>query len=216
LTRKIGIGRAGVPPAPERSEQQLLAGCEVGPTTKVCPLCLLPEGVGEGAVEFGICRARADGKNLYCKNCIRTKVTASRRALKEYRAARKTRQLDLLEGNEERVARLVAHSRFLTPVDRVRKALRQGAVTQKEIRRQAGLGDDQVTDALAELLLWTREVETRVVDGERHYVLSNAKAAIVSSEPAEFLPERKPDVRAGFASITELMPSRITGERKAG
>ena len=39
--------------------------------------------------EFGVCRARKDGRNLYCKSCIRKKVTESRRALKEYRSARK-------------------------------------------------------------------------------------------------------------------------------
>src|SRR6195256_2367758 len=39
--------------------------------------------------EFGVCRARKDGRNLYCKSCIRNKVTQSRRALKEYKSARK-------------------------------------------------------------------------------------------------------------------------------
>src|SRR5437773_5596863 len=52
---------------------------------KNCPICSqhLPLS------EFGVCRARKDGRNLYCKSCIRKKVTESRRALKEYRSARK-------------------------------------------------------------------------------------------------------------------------------
>src|ERR1700737_4742989 len=52
--------------------------------TKHCPICsqVLP------LTEFGICRARKDGHNLYCRGCIRKKVTDSRRALKAYRSIR--------------------------------------------------------------------------------------------------------------------------------
>src|ERR687883_1001376 len=57
----------------------------LAPDVKHCPICSndLP------ITEFGICRARKDGRNLYCKSCIRQKVTQSRRALKEYKSARK-------------------------------------------------------------------------------------------------------------------------------
>ncbi len=50
-----------------------------------CPICSQQLPLSE----FGVCRARKDGRNLYCKSCIRKKVTESRRALKEYRSARK-------------------------------------------------------------------------------------------------------------------------------
>jgi hypothetical protein len=52
--------------------------------TKQCPICaqvLL-------LTEFGICRSRKDGHNLYCRGCIRKKVTDSRRALKAYKSIR--------------------------------------------------------------------------------------------------------------------------------
>ncbi len=38
--------------------------------------------------EFGICRERKNGRNLYCKICIRQKINAHRAALREYKAAR--------------------------------------------------------------------------------------------------------------------------------
>src|SRR5947208_1960404 len=51
---------------------------------KTCPRCeeSLPLS------EFGICRARKDGLNLYCKRCIRQKIALSRAALREYKNAR--------------------------------------------------------------------------------------------------------------------------------
>src|SRR6266849_5896015 len=51
---------------------------------KRCPRCeeLLPLS------EFGVCRARKDGLNLYCKRCIRQKIALSRQALREYKKAR--------------------------------------------------------------------------------------------------------------------------------
>src|SRR5438094_8396102 len=51
---------------------------------KRCPRCeeSLPLS------EFGLCRARKDGLNLYCKRCIRQKIALSRQALREYKNAR--------------------------------------------------------------------------------------------------------------------------------
>src|ERR1700741_5377998 len=51
---------------------------------KKCPRCeeSLPLS------EFGVCRARKDGLNLYCKRCIRQKIALSRQALREYKKAR--------------------------------------------------------------------------------------------------------------------------------
>src|SRR5205085_11048363 len=51
---------------------------------KRCPRCeeALPLS------EFGVCRARKDGLNLYCKRCIRQKISLSRQALREYKKAR--------------------------------------------------------------------------------------------------------------------------------
>ncbi len=60
---------------------------EFMPDAKQCPICsqVLP------LTEFGICRARKDGRNLYCKDCIRQKVTESRRALKAYKSVSRGR-----------------------------------------------------------------------------------------------------------------------------
>src|SRR6186713_3381907 len=69
---------------------------ELPPNVKHCPICSLDLRI----TEFGICRARKDGRNLYCKSCIRQKVTQSRRALKEYKSARKryiSQQVDIAE-----------------------------------------------------------------------------------------------------------------------
>ena len=63
---------------------------------KHCPICAQELPIAE----FGVCRARKDGRNLYCKSCIRNKVTQSRRALKEYKSARKryiSQQIELSE-----------------------------------------------------------------------------------------------------------------------
>src|SRR6476659_2297792 len=69
---------------------------ELAPYVKHCPICTQELPISE----FGICRARKDGRNLYCKSCIRNKVTQSRRALKEYKSARQkyiARQVELSE-----------------------------------------------------------------------------------------------------------------------
>src|SRR5437762_14160042 len=105
---------------------------------KRCPRCeeSLP------LLEFGVCRARKDGLNLYCKRCIRQKIAHSRQALREYKSARikhgtnavSTRPrvaIDATSGlSPRRIARLL---RKLSPADRVREAIRCGARTQEEL-----------------------------------------------------------------------------------
>src|SRR6266480_5455343 len=60
---------------------ELVAGLS---NIKKCPICAkdLP------LTEYGVCRARKDGRNLYCKSCIRKKVSESRRAFKAYKTVR--------------------------------------------------------------------------------------------------------------------------------
>lgn len=185
--------------------------CEVV-AGKLCPICsqTLPLS------EFGVCRARKDGRNLYCKSCIRRKVTESRRALKEYKTARKkyvaeavaeTAEL-LLEGNP-----IPAHSygRFagrLSPVERVREAIKNGARTQKEIAHETKLGKDEIGDALANLLLWTREVRTEVIDNTRMYFLNECQDGLTPQPESALLPKRKRDVPSSFSALHGLMPGR--------
>src|SRR5918993_2065262 len=147
------------------------------PQVKQCPICSNDLPISE----FGICRARKDGRNLYCKSCIRQKVTQSRRALKEYKSARKkyiSQQIDIAEllsadssGSVQYPAKAMSK---LSPVERVRDSIRRGARTQREIALDTKLGKDEIGDALANLLLWTREIRTQVVDNTRTYYLNDA------------------------------------------
>ena len=180
------------------------------PEVKHCPICANDLPISE----FGICRARKDGRNLYCKSCIRQKVTQSRRALKEYKTARRkyiAQQVDIAEllsadpsGSTQYPAKAMSK---LSPVERVRDAIRRGSKTQREIAQETKLGKDEIGDALANLLLWTHEIRTQVVDNTRLYFLNDsAESATVDDGPR--LPARKRDVPSSFSSLQGLMPGR--------
>src|SRR5882762_6013101 len=115
---------------------------------KHCPICSQQLPLSD----FGVCRARKDGRNLYCKSCIRKKVTDSRRALKEYRSARKRyvsqpppehswSQADGDSQSSPNYTRLLSK---LSPIERVREAIRKGARTQREIAQETRLGKDEI------------------------------------------------------------------------
>ena len=175
--------------------------------TKNCPICSqqLP------SAEFGVCRARKDGRNLYCKSCIRKKVTDSRKALKEYRSARKRHvgQADdaMLDGDaSSSYPRILSK---LSPVERVLEAIKKGATTQKEIAQETRLGKDEIGDALANLLLWTREIKTQMVNNIRVYSLNESSpAALREREEILNAPQRKRDVPSSFSALQGLMPGR--------
>jgi hypothetical protein len=175
-------------------------------STKNCPICSqeLP------LAEFGVCRARKDGRNLYCKSCIRKKVTESRRALKEYRSARK-RYVSQPLGDCSGLSDGSNYPRILSkmsPVERVREAIRKGARTQKEIAQETRLGKDEIGDAIANLLLWTREIKTEVVDNTRRYSLNESAEAVMLREEKLAVPRRKRDVPSSFSALQGLMPGR--------
>ena len=185
---------------------------EAAVSRKNCPICTqdLP------LAEFGVCRARKDGRNLYCKSCIREKVTNSRRALKEYRSARKRYVSPTLPeqawatqsgGTTTPPASYTRLLSKLSPVERVREAIRKGARTQKEIAQETRLGKDEIGDALANLLLWTREIKTQIIDNNRHYFI-NESADMPIREEALNLPTRKGDVPSSFSTIQGLMPGK--------
>jgi len=189
--------------------------------TRHCPICaqVLP------LTEFGICRARKDGHNLYCRVCIRKKVTESRRALKEYKSIRDqypagrmvTAEVeprgkddlnsDLPPGQLHYVTRQLNR---MTPAERVREAIRKGARTQKEIAQGTKLGKDEIGDALANLLLWTREIRTEVIDNTRRYLINEAAAQpeFADQDYAANLPPRKHDVPSSFSALPDLMPGK--------
>ena len=187
-----------------REEKQLM------PDVKTCPICSLELPISE----FGICRARKDGRNLYCKSCIRTKVTQSRRALKEYKTARKKYISQQVEMSELLGGDSSAGGHYspkpaskLSPVERVRDSIRRGARTQREIAQDTKLGKDEIGDALANLLLWTREIRTRVVDNTRLYFLNDSVEANEVEDGAR-LPPRKRDVPSSFSCLQGLMPGK--------
>lgn len=183
---------------------------QLSPDVKRCPICSKDLPISE----FGICRARKDGRNLYCKSCIREKVTKSRRALKEYKSARRkyiSQNIeipDLLSDDSSGSAQYPAKSLSkLSPVERVRDAIRRGSRTQREIAQETKLGKDEIGDALANLLLWTHEIRTRVVDNTRLYFL-NDQAETTTDDDGPRLPDRKRDVPSSFSCLHGLMPGR--------
>lgn len=179
---------------------------------KNCPICSRQLPLSE----FGICRARKDGRNLYCKSCIRKKVTDSRRALKEYRSARKRylsqpvseNGMHLLDGESSASTNYPRILSKLSPVERVREAIKKGARTQKEIGQETRLGKDEIGDAIANLLLWTREIKTQVIDNNRHYFINESSEALMVREEGLNIPQRKRDVPSSFSALEGLMPGR--------
>lgn len=183
--------------------------------TKDCPLCNQALSLSE----FGICRARKDGRNLYCKSCIRKKVTDSRQALREYKSARKRYvTLQALESNDMSLADSESHAAGhhvtrvvskLSPVERVREAIRKNARTQKEIGQETKLGKDEIGDALANLLLWTHEIRTQVIGNTRMYFINeSSEMAFSQAEGGPKIPRRKPDVPSSFSALQGLMPGK--------
>ncbi len=182
---------------------------------KKCPRCeeSLPLS------EFGLCRARKDGLNLYCKRCIRQKIALSRQALREYKSARSkhgvtpasSRPRLTIEAklgfSPRRIARML---RKLSPADRVREAIRCGARTQREIAQTTKLPKDEVCDALANLLLWTREIRTDVINHTRMYFVNEAaEELLLKANEAHGLGKRgQPELNPSFSSVGVLMPGR--------
>ena len=175
--------------------------------TKDCPICAQALPVSE----FGICRARKDGRNLYCKSCIRKKVTESRQVLREYKSARKryvSQQSLETQGSDSSSQNLSRMLSKLSPIERVREAIKKNARTQKEIAQETKLGKDEIGDALANLLLWSHEIRTEVVDNTRMYFINEASAAATVQIETPQLPRRKPDVPSSFSALQGLMPGR--------
>jgi len=179
---------------PQRIDDRQLTSAE---PEKKCPRCekLLP------LKEFRKCRAREDGLHLYCKRCLREKIAQSRQALREYKNQRafhdgSVKDEEKIQSDANRLfgrRRIERMLRKNSPADRVREAIRSGFHTQNEIAQVTKLPKDEVCDALANLLLWTREIRTDVVNHSRMYFLNE-----VTDEMAQLPP----------ATLRHLMPGR--------
>ena len=184
---------------------------------KTCPRCeeSLPLS------EFGICRARKDGRNLYCKRCIRQKIAQSRQALREYKQARSRHSATAITGRKHvgsagqtglspaRIARIL---RKMSPADRVREAIRCGAHTQKEIAQVTKLPKDEIGDAIANLLLWTREIRTEIVNHSRMYFTNEIAESLAEDSSSKMRKNqgqpRQLKLTPSFSSVHDLMPGR--------
>lgn len=139
---------------------------------KHCPICTKDLPVSEfGRNAFYDNLGAKDGKNIYCKSCVRKKVKNFKLGLKNWRHVQKERRAKIaalmLEPElqtETQVVRL--------PSDKVLEAIVNGARTQKEIRSETKLGKDEIGDAIANLLLWTKEIKTQIIDGTRLYFIN--------------------------------------------
>lgn len=130
---------------------------------KTCPKCNTPLPLSE----FGVCNARPDGRNLYCKGCA-CKMVAVGRLRKQAWANRKPKPVavQLLPDRPR--------SERPTVVDRVFSAIRDGARTQGEMRAHTKLDEDQIANALMKLILEHGLVGTRTEDDHRYYFISEA------------------------------------------
>jgi hypothetical protein len=96
----------------------------------------------------------------------------------------------------------------LSPGERVKEAIKKGARTQREIAQETRLGKDEIGDALANLLLWTKEIKTKVVDNMRVYVINDSSEALLFRDEMPTIPARKGDVPSSFSAIEGLMPGK--------
>jgi hypothetical protein len=116
---------------------------------------------------------------------VREKVAQQRIALREYEAIRKqqrTRVKEAMLSEEKPLTDItVVPWTKLSPVERVREAIRRGSRTQREIVEETKLGKDEVGDALAVLILWTKEVRTKNGGPDRFYFIR--KVGTIEAQP---------------------------------
>lgn len=110
---------------------------------KRCPRCEQDLEISE----FGICRDRKDGLNLYCRRCIREKIAIQRAAVKEYKATLKRRHIQRKPCDPARpIWRLK-----IADAEKVKLAFARGITDRSELRRATRLYWDDLTDIIADL-----------------------------------------------------------------
>jgi hypothetical protein len=124
-----------------------------------CPRCNRDDLTEE---DFGVCRARPSGRNLYCRSCNRASVYALRKTLRERKVI-------------QAMARQNAHPIRIfnfPPELKVLSAIKSGAKTQDEIARQSKLPFDELGLVLVKLIIEERKVVTRVTNEQREYFVA--------------------------------------------
>lgn len=123
---------------------------------KRCPRCEQDLPLSE----FGVCRDRKDGLNLYDRKCIREKIAIQRVALKEYRANVKRKPIPRKPCDPARPIWRLKISDF----EKVKLAFARGITERNELRRVTRICWDDLTDLIAELnnageIKWNREAK---------------------------------------------------------
>jgi hypothetical protein len=169
---------------------------------KHCPICNQDLPVSDfGRNAYYDLKGAKDGRNLYCKKCSSDKVSLRRRQMKQSKVEREQRVVARYWGEVEPVVIRPVPKVKLTPVEKVRKAIRNGSRTQAEIALKTKLCKDVIGEALAELLLWNREIRSEIAGTARLYFI------VEKPEPLE-VPKRKSEVLAPFHELQMFMPGR--------
>lgn len=154
---------------------------------KRCTGCKEWKAVSEfGVNSANINRGACDGLNVKCRICIRQSIAESRQRLREYKVAHPdipANQITIQPGITSR--QLARKLRRLKPHDKVLAAIRYGAQTQDEIRSATRLTKDDICEALAQLLLWSRDLRTDVVDGSPRRYFINELSTEVRRQPVK-------------------------------
>jgi hypothetical protein len=189
--------------------------------SKLCPRCnsRLP------LAEFGVSRARKDGRNIYCKRCNRERTNASRQAARERRTRHSDTRHTLIASSRIRLCEEGAQGASvalvrgavgrpmscLSPTERIKEAIKAGPKTQKEILEDTKLSKDEIGEALADLLLWTHEIGTKTVGDTRLYFLKHGHGNVNGEHSdAAFADEVAFDANeiSSFSAVCFLLPEK--------
>lgn len=140
---------------------------EEPPKAKACGRCRVEKPIKH----FGICRARKDGHNLYCKSCVIDIVHAQRDRKRAMKRARKRAQdnakQELAEFQRKpNIVSPIVH----TPLSKVWFAVQNGHRTRMEIKNATGLDFDAIGDALATLAFDRNDIRLVKIDGDFHAI----------------------------------------------
>lgn len=134
--------------------------------SKTCGRCYIDLPL----TEFGIARSRPDGRNLYCKKCVRQKVSAGRAQVRARWVQIRAREVARKPMEIWKPTMTETQLRLMRDVnERVLQAIKAGAHSRLEIKEVVGLDWDVVSDSLAHLLFERNVLVTRVADDDRHF-----------------------------------------------